>query len=94
MVITAILMCASAVALAQEGAVPLPDPSYGASADSYQLPTDLPMPAPDDPSNPHTVTIPIPGGGEITVDSPDAPSDTSLPTLPGSQWRTQQLKVL
>ena len=73
-------------ARAQEGAVPLPDASYGDTASSYQSPTDLPMPAPDDLTNPDTVTIPIPGGGDITVDGPNAPSDTPLPNLPGSQW--------
>jgi hypothetical protein len=88
--IAAILLFASAVARAQEGAVPPPDPSYGYSADNYQSPADLPMPAPDDFTNPNTVTIPIPGGGEVTVDGPDAPSETPLPTLPGSQWGVSQ----
>ncbi len=36
------------------------------------------------------MTIPIPGGGEITVDGPDAPSDANIPNLPGSQWGAQQ----
>jgi hypothetical protein len=88
--IAAILLFASGLARAQEGAVPIPDSSYGDSAASYQSPTDLPMPAPDDPANPDIVTIPIPGGGEITVDGPDAPSDTPLPNLPGSQWGITQ----
>jgi hypothetical protein len=88
--IVAILLFAAGIARAQEGAVPIPDSSYSDGANSYQSPTDLPMPAPDDPTNPNTVTIPIPGGGQITVDGPDAPSDTSLPILPGSQWGTQQ----
>lgn len=81
---------AAGIARAQEGAVPIPDASYGDSANNYQSPTDLTMPPPDDPTNPNVVTIPIPGGGEITVDGPDAPSDTPLPTLPGSQWGTTQ----
>jgi hypothetical protein len=84
------MMFAASVARAQDDAVPLPDSSYGADADSYHSSTDLPMPPADDLSNPNTVTIPIPGGGEVTVDGPDAPSDTNLPTLPGSQWGTQQ----
>jgi len=83
-------MFANGIASAQEGAAPLPDSSYGDSANIYQSPTDLPMSAPDDLTNPNIVTIPIPGGGAITVDGPDAPSDPSLPTLPGSQWGTQQ----
>ena len=84
------LLFACPVVQAQEGAVPIPDSSYGGSASSYQSPTDLPMPAPDDLTNPDTVTIPIPGGGEITVDGPNAPGNTPLPTLPGSQWGVSQ----
>ena len=80
------LLVAASIAGAQEGAAPIPDSSYGNSASSYGSPTDLPMPPPDDPTNPNIVTIPIPGGGEITVDGPDAPSETPLPNLPGSQW--------
>ncbi len=85
------LLLASGIASAQDGTVPIPDSSYGNSANSYQSPTDLPMPPLDDSTNPDIVTIPIPGGGEITVDGPDAPSETPLPTLPGSQWGTLQL---
>ena len=88
--IAATLLFAVGIARAQDGSVPLPDSSYGDTATSYQSPTDLTMPAPDDPTNPNIVTIPIPGGGEITVDGPDAPSDTPLPTLPGSQWGVTQ----
>src|SRR5208283_5986640 len=80
------LLAAASIAVAQEGAVPIPDSSYDDSASSYQSPAELPMPAPDDPTNPNIVTIPIPGGGEITVDGPDAPSETPIPNLPGSQW--------
>ena len=88
--IAAILLFAAEIARAQDGTVPLPDASYGDSATSYQSPTDLTMPAPDDGTNPDTVTIPIPGGGEITVDGPNAPSNTPLPNLPGSQWGVTQ----
>jgi hypothetical protein len=89
--IASTLLFAFGLAHAQEGTVPLPDSSYDNSANSYQSPTDLPMPAPDDLTNPDTVTIPIPGGGAITVDGPNAPSDTPLPNLPGSQWGVTQL---
>jgi hypothetical protein len=73
-------------ARAQEGVPPMPDPTYGAGAYSYQSPTDLPMPAPDDLTNPNVVTIPIPGGGDVTVDGPNAPDEKPIPTLPGSNW--------
>jgi len=88
--IAAALLFAAGIARAQEGALPIPDSSYGDSADGYQSPTDLSMPPADDGTNPDTVKIPIPGGGEITVDGPDAPSDTGIPTLPGSQWGVTQ----
>ena len=84
--IAAIVMFAAGGAGAQEGTAPMPDSSYGESAGNYQSSSDLTMPPADDQSNADVVTIPIPGGGEITVDGPDAPSDTNLPNLPGSQW--------
>jgi hypothetical protein len=84
--IAAILLFAAGFARAQEGAVPPPDASYGDSATSYQSPTDLAMPTVDDAPAPDAVTIPIPGGGDVTVDGPDAPINTPLPNLPGSQW--------
>jgi len=84
--IAAMLLFATGIARAQDGSVPLPDASYGDTANSYQTPTDLPMPAPDDLTNPDTITIPIPGGGDVTVDGPAPPSGTHLATLPGSQW--------
>jgi hypothetical protein len=71
----------------QEGVPPMPDATYGGgSMTSFQSPTDLPMPQADDLTNPNTVTIPIPGGGDITVDGPNAPDEKGLPNLPGSQW--------
>jgi hypothetical protein len=77
-------------AFAQEGVPPMPDSAYGAVPGAFQSPTDLAMPPPDDLTDPNIVTIPIPGGGEINVDGPDAPNDTPLPTLPGSQWGNEQ----
>src|SRR5580692_10005287 len=88
--IAAILLSATGVTRAQEGMIPPPDASYGDSATSYQSPTDLTMPTVDDAPAPDTVTIPSPGGGEVMVDGPDAPSDTPLPNLPGSQWGVTQ----
>ena len=88
--IAAILLFAAATVRAQEGMLPPPDASYGDSATSYQSPTDLTMPTVDDAPSPDVVTIPIPGGGDVTVDGPDAPSDTPLPNLPGSQWGVTQ----
>ena len=83
-IVAAMLFTSSAAA--QEGVLPPPDSSYGGGPATFASPTDLLMPAPDDMTNPNVVTIPSPGGGEITVDGPDAPNDKPLPTLPGSQW--------
>jgi hypothetical protein len=88
--IAAILLFAVGVVRAQDGSLPPPDASYGYTANTFQSPTDLTMPAPDDLTNPDTVTIPIPGGGDIIVDGPNAPSDVPLPNLPGSQWGVSQ----
>lgn len=84
-----LLFSSNLVFAQQEGVPPMPDATYG-GAYSYQSPTDLPMPPPDDLTNPNTVTIPIPGGGDITVDGPNAPDEKGLPNLPGSQWGTTQ----
>ena len=67
---------------------PMPDSGYGSGADSYRTPLDLQMPAPDDGSIPRSVTIPIPGGGSVQVDGPDAPADNPPSAL--SQWGMQQ----
>jgi hypothetical protein len=87
-----LILFAAGVACAQEaeGSAPLPDSSYGDPTGNYQSSIDLPTHPADDLTNSDTVTIPIPGGGEITVDGPDAPSDANIPNLPGSQWGAQQ----
>jgi len=89
--IAAALIFVTAVARAQDDAAPIPDSSYGDNADSYQSSNDLPTPPADDLSNSNSVTIPIPGGGEITVDGPDGPNEPALPTSPGSEWGVQEL---
>jgi hypothetical protein len=88
--IASILIFVAAVARAQDVTLPNPDSSYGTSAGNYTTPTDLTMPTVDDAPSPDVVTIPIPGGGEIVVDGPDAPTITNLPNLPGSQWGVTQ----
>lgn len=85
----AIYVAAAGTAFAQQGAAPMPDSSYSYAPDAYRSPTDATMPPIDDGTNPNIVTIPIPGGGEVTVDGPDAPSEPPIPTIPGS-WATQK----
>jgi hypothetical protein len=88
--IATIAMFVVAVAHAQDVTLPNPDSSYGTTPDQFLTPSDLTIPTVDDAPSPDVVTIPIPGGGEITVDGPDAPSETPLPNLPGSQWGVTQ----
>jgi hypothetical protein len=88
--IATIAMFVVAAAHAQDVTLPNPDSSYGTTPDQFLTPSDLTMPTVDDAPSPDVVTIPIPGGGEITVDGPDAPSETPLPNLPGSQWGVTQ----
>ena len=83
-------MFVAAVVHAQDVTLPNPDSSYGTTPDQFLTPSDLTMPTVDDQPSPDVVTIPIPGGGEITVDGPDAPNETPLPNLPGSQWGVTQ----
>jgi hypothetical protein len=85
----ALIFAASGIVHAQDVTAPMPDSTYGSTPDTYPSPTDLAMPAPDDMTNPDVVTIPIPGGGDITVDGPDAPADKPLSPLPGAQWGEQ-----
>jgi hypothetical protein len=85
---TILVMFVAGVARAQDVTIPPPDASYGNTATSYPSPTDLTMPPPDDFTNPDVVTIPIPGGGDVTVDGPAA----VVPKPPAalSQWGLQQ----
>ena len=86
---SAVILAVSGAVRAQEGVPATADSSYGSESDAYPSPADLAMPTPDDMTNPDVVTIPIPGGGDITVGGPDAPADKPLPTLPGAQWGDQ-----
>lgn len=59
----------------------------GGAADSPYPPPQAtaPMTSPDE-ENGNSFTIPIPEGGEITVDGPDAPVPNPLPKVGGSNW--------
>jgi len=86
-----LLAIAPAIGSAQDAIPPMPDSGYGPpDASAYQSPQDLSIPQPDLGPPPHSVTIPVPGGGEVTVEGPDEPADNSIPTLGGSQWGVQQ----
>ena len=80
-----------AIVFAQDAIPPMPDAGYGLPDPSdYQNPGDLNVPQADVGPTPNSVTIPVPGGGQVTVEGPDAPEDKSIPNTPGGQWGVQQ----
>jgi hypothetical protein len=75
---------------AQDRPMPSHDYSSGA-AQSYGLPEALPQPpAAAGQESDNAVHIPIPGGGEITVEGPAAPVRNPLPLLGGDTWSVHQ----
>ncbi len=76
-------------ALAQDSV--MPDTGYGSQPDhTYGLPEALPpTPGVNEPAA-NSVSIPIPGGGAITVEGPDAPTPHPLPPLGGDTWTLHQ----
>jgi hypothetical protein len=87
-------------AWAQDSSVPMPDaggfglndaaPGQDPGGYGYASPDDVNMPSTDIGVPPDSVSIPIPGGGQVSVDGPEAPEDNSLSTNPGSNWGVQQ----
>jgi hypothetical protein len=80
---------AAATLYAQDAMPPMPDTSYGQDGGTLQSPEDLSNPLPEVGPAPHSVTIPIPGGGQVSVEGPDEPADENIPTNPGGQWGEQ-----
>jgi hypothetical protein len=90
--IATMVAISAAVVRAQDATPPMPDAAYGPSnPGDFQSPHDLSVPVPDVGPAPHSVTIPIPGGGQVSVEGPDAPDNSNIPTAPGGQWGIQQL---
>jgi hypothetical protein len=89
-----------AIARAQDSSVPMPDtggyglndapPSQDPGGFGYASPDDVTMPSTDIGAPPDSVSIPIPGGGQVSVDGPDAPDNNGISTNPGSNWAVQQ----
>jgi hypothetical protein len=87
------------LAWAQDSSVPMPDTGgYGLNdapsgqdpgGFGYASPDDTNMPSTDMGAPPDSVSIPIPGGGQVSVDGPEAPQDNGLSTNPGSNWGIQ-----
>lgn len=63
------------------------DPGGG---DGYSSPDDMTMPSTDMGAPQDSVSIPIPGGGQVSVDGPEAPENNGISTNPGSNWGEQQ----
>jgi hypothetical protein len=90
----------SGVALAQDSSVPMPDtggyglndasPAQDSGGFGYASPDDVTMPSTDMGEPPDSVSIPIPGGGQVSVDGPEAPENNGISTNPGSNWGIQQ----
>lgn len=82
------------VVRAQYSSVPMPDTGeYGLDASDqgpgYGSPNDLSMPSADMGMPPDSVSIPIPGGGQVSVDGPEPPQENGISTNPGSNWGEQ-----
>ena len=78
----------AAPALAQDYPPPMPDPgSYAAPPSAAQDGISLPAPDADPGGDGSSVTVPIPGGGEVSADGPALdPQNTPPPT---ETWTTQ-----
>jgi hypothetical protein len=70
----------------------LSNPSQGQDPGGfgYASPDDASMPSNDMGAPQDSVSIPIPGGGQVSVDGPEAPEDNGISTNPGSNWTEQQ----
>ena len=86
-----LLVSAPLIALSQETAAGVPDPSYEASTvASPPVEPAVPFPDTDPGGDGSMVTVPIPGGGSVTVEGPATPEENA-PLSPIETWaeRTQ-----
>ena len=81
-----LLVSAPLLALAQETVAGVPDTSYEAStiAPPPEEPA-VPFPDTDPGADGATVTVPIPGGGNVTVEGPATPGENA-PFSPIETW--------
>lgn len=88
---TLLLLSAPVLSLAQETVAGVPDTSYEATTVA-SAPAEPAVPTPDtDPGGDGSiVTVPIPGGGSVTVEGPGTPGENA-PLSPIETWagRTQ-----
>ena len=86
-----LLMSAPLLALAQETVAGVPETSYEASTvGSPAVEPVVPFPDIDPGGDGSTVTVPIPGGGSVTVEGPTTPGENaSLSPIETWAGRTQ-----
>jgi hypothetical protein len=77
---------AGSAAIAQEVTVPLPGDSIAPDADPSSA-AEIPDPAAILEDDGSTVSVPIPGGGEIMVDGPESEASTNIG--PTENWLTR-----
>jgi hypothetical protein len=83
---TLLLGLAPLISLAQETVAGVPDTSYEASTvASPPVEPVVPFPDTDPGGDGSTVTVPIPGGGSVTVEGPATPAE-SPPISPIENW--------
>jgi hypothetical protein len=80
-----LLVSAPLLALAQEMVAGVPDTSYEASTvASLSAEPAVPLPDTNPGGDGSTVTVPIPGGGSVTVEGPATPNEN--PRSPIETW--------
>ena len=81
-----LLVSAPLLALAQETVAGVPDTSYETSTvASPPVEPEVPFPDTDPGGDGSTVTVPIPGGGSVTVEGPATPGENA-PLSPIETW--------
>ncbi|HEY6418469.1 MAG TPA: hypothetical protein VIX59_05640 [Candidatus Binataceae bacterium] len=87
----ALLATAIAPRFAHAQGSAMPDSGYGSTAagSAYASPDAMPtVAAGDEGDTSNSFAIPIPGGGDVTVEGPDAPVRNPLPPIGG--WGSQK----
>ena len=87
--IAALALVGPAPVCAQEATLPVPDAPYAPS--DHSAPGDVAVPMPDiDPGGDGSVvTVPIPGGGNVTVEGPDLQNEPAR--SPIETWGVNQI---
>ncbi len=87
--VVTVSMVSAGAARAQSQSMPQHNYSSRSAAQGYGLP-EARQPATAKNQSANVVKIPIPGGGEITVEGPAKPIRNPLPPLGGDTWAVHQ----